>query len=191
MRKTNGDGVDVLLEMSGNVTALRQGLQALTQGGRVSLLGLFEGPVPLDLNTQIIRRTCVCMASQAAISLPPPGIKRRAFYSPACLIPLPSLRIASPGRFDRAMDLIAHGECGKVLLLLRQSMAEGIVSRSQRCQHLAPGLSRQSHPPVDCLGLCQAAGEVRDGASESLSVRAMGLGSGSGEGAEGLPVEGR
>ena len=52
--QTNGDGVDVLLEMSGNVTALRQGLQALTQGGRVSLLGLFEGPVPLDLNTQII-----------------------------------------------------------------------------------------------------------------------------------------
>jgi threonine 3-dehydrogenase len=52
--QTNGDGVDVLLEMSGNATALRQGLQALTQGGRVSLLGLFEGPVPLDLNTQII-----------------------------------------------------------------------------------------------------------------------------------------
>jgi threonine dehydrogenase-like Zn-dependent dehydrogenase len=49
--ETNGDGVDVLLEMSGNATALRQGLQALTQGGRVSLLGLFEGPVSLDLNT--------------------------------------------------------------------------------------------------------------------------------------------
>jgi hypothetical protein len=43
---------------------------------------------------------------------------------------------------------------------------------------------------MDCLGLCQAAGEVRDGTPEPLGVRAMSLGSGSGEGAEGLPVEG-
>lgn len=59
--ETHGDGVDVLLEMSGNATALRQGLQALTQSGRVSLLGLFGAPVSLDLNTEVmlLPRDCV------------------------------------------------------------------------------------------------------------------------------------
>jgi hypothetical protein len=69
--ETNGDGVDVLLEMSGNAAALRQGLHALTQGGRVSLLGLFAGPVSLDLNTEARRRSLglYCQAFQITGSL--------------------------------------------------------------------------------------------------------------------------
>jgi hypothetical protein len=43
---------------------------------------------------------------------------------------------------------------------------------------------------VDCFGLCQAAGEVGDSAPEPLGVRTMRLGSGSGEGLKGLPIEG-
>ncbi len=33
-------GVDVVLEMSGNATAIRQGFSMLTAGGRISMLGL-------------------------------------------------------------------------------------------------------------------------------------------------------
>ena len=54
MNATNGDGVDVTLEMSGNPTALVQGCKVLTLGGRLSLLGVFDEPVPIDLNNLII-----------------------------------------------------------------------------------------------------------------------------------------
>ena len=53
---TDGNGVDILLEMSGNVHALRQGLEALTLGGRVSLLGFFPGPIEFDINSLMISK---------------------------------------------------------------------------------------------------------------------------------------
>jgi threonine 3-dehydrogenase len=115
--QTNGDGVDVLLEMSGNATALKQGLQALTQGGRVSLLGLFEGPVPLDLNTQIILKD-VRLYGITGRHIFATWYKAARFLQSGLLDPSPIITHRFPlGEFDQAMDLIAHGECGKVLLL--------------------------------------------------------------------------
>jgi len=51
---TNGSGVDVALEMSGASAAVKQAFEALTPGGRVSLLGIFERPVELNLNDALI-----------------------------------------------------------------------------------------------------------------------------------------
>jgi threonine 3-dehydrogenase len=51
---TNGYGVDVLLEISGHSQALKDGLTSLIPGGRVSLLGIFDKEVSLDLNDLII-----------------------------------------------------------------------------------------------------------------------------------------
>ena len=51
---TDGTGVDVLLEMSGNSTAIQQGFQALRAGGRASLLGIPTESVPLDLVNDVI-----------------------------------------------------------------------------------------------------------------------------------------
>lgn len=53
---TDGNGVDVVLEMAGNVHALRQGLESLTLGGRVSLLGFFSGPIEFDINSLMISK---------------------------------------------------------------------------------------------------------------------------------------
>ncbi len=47
------EGFDVGLEMSGNIEAFRQMLQAMNYGGRVAILGIPSGEVSLDL-TQII-----------------------------------------------------------------------------------------------------------------------------------------
>ncbi len=52
--KTDGNGVDVALEMSGAPTALRQAFEILTPGGRVSLLGLFDSSVMFDFNDAMI-----------------------------------------------------------------------------------------------------------------------------------------
>jgi len=51
---TDGNGVDVALEMSGDPNAVRQAFEMLTPGGRVSLLGILEKPMELDLNNAVI-----------------------------------------------------------------------------------------------------------------------------------------
>lgn len=51
---TDGTGVDVLLEMSGNPAAIEQGFRALRAGGRASLLGIPTENVPLDLVQDVI-----------------------------------------------------------------------------------------------------------------------------------------
>jgi len=52
--ETGGTGVDVLLEMSGNPTAIQQGFKALRAGGRASLLGIPTENVPLNLVDDVI-----------------------------------------------------------------------------------------------------------------------------------------
>jgi len=51
---TDGNGVDVSLEMSGSPMAVRQAFEMLTPGGRVSLLGILEKPMELDLNKAVV-----------------------------------------------------------------------------------------------------------------------------------------
>jgi threonine 3-dehydrogenase len=54
LEATGGTGVDVLLEMSGNPSAIQQGFKALRAGGRASLLGIPTENVPLDLVEDVI-----------------------------------------------------------------------------------------------------------------------------------------
>ncbi|MFQ5927365.1 MAG: L-threonine 3-dehydrogenase, partial [Terriglobia bacterium] len=51
---TGGAGADVVLEMSGNPDAVRLGFQLLRAGGRISLLGLPDRSVALDLVNDVI-----------------------------------------------------------------------------------------------------------------------------------------
>ena len=51
---TEGNGVDVAVEMSGHPDGLVTAFEALTAGGRVSLLGVFPRPFEVDLNRLMI-----------------------------------------------------------------------------------------------------------------------------------------
>lgn len=53
---TGGDGVDVVLEMSGAQSALDQALDFVTRGGRISLLGIFASPVQMHLSDLVIQK---------------------------------------------------------------------------------------------------------------------------------------
>jgi threonine 3-dehydrogenase len=53
MAATDGKGADVALEMSGAAIALKQVFMMLTPGGRVSILGLYNDTVALDVNNAI------------------------------------------------------------------------------------------------------------------------------------------
>lgn len=54
-KATDGAGVDVGLEMSGHPSAIALLTEAIRPGGRISLLGLFAEPVPVDLNALIFK----------------------------------------------------------------------------------------------------------------------------------------
>ena len=55
MQATTGEGVDVLLEMSGSATAIDQGFRALRSGGFAALLGLPGRPLPsFDIANHIV-----------------------------------------------------------------------------------------------------------------------------------------
>jgi threonine 3-dehydrogenase len=56
-----GEGVDVLLEMSGAAPALTQGFEALRNGGTAALLGLFGKPVTFDINKLVIFKGCTVL----------------------------------------------------------------------------------------------------------------------------------
>lgn len=62
VRKTcRGEGVDVLLEMSGAGPAINQGFEALRNGGTAALLGIFKKPEPFDWNRQVIFKGCTVL----------------------------------------------------------------------------------------------------------------------------------
>jgi len=115
---TNGNGVDVVLEMSGAPSAVRQAFEMLTPGGRVSLLGLLDKPMELDLNNALIFRAATVYGISG----------RRMFqtwYQVKGLLSKHDFRkkIASiithriPMRdFEKGIDLINSKKAGKVVL---------------------------------------------------------------------------
>ena len=56
LEATGGEGVEVVLEMSGAERALAQALRVVTRGGRVSLLGIFAEPPRVDLSDHVIQK---------------------------------------------------------------------------------------------------------------------------------------
>jgi threonine 3-dehydrogenase len=117
---TGRNGVDVLLEMSGHPSAIRQGFRLLRMGGRASLLGIPSRPVELDLANALIFKGATVH-----------GINGRKMYETwfqaealirdrgVDLSPVITHRLPLD-RFDEAMRLLENGEASKILLTIRQ-----------------------------------------------------------------------
>jgi threonine 3-dehydrogenase len=113
---TGGNGVDVLLEMSGHPAAIRQGFALLRMGGRASLLGIPARPVELDLANAVIFKGATVH-----------GINGRKMYETwyqaeallreghIDLSPVITHRLPL-AKFDEAMHLLESGEASKILL---------------------------------------------------------------------------
>ncbi len=108
------EGFDVGLEMSGHETAINQLLDVMNHGGRVAILGIPSKDVTLDLNDVIFK------------GLTMQGIYgRRIFetwYKMSAMLQsgldisgVITHRYASED-YEEAFDLVASGECGKVIL---------------------------------------------------------------------------
>jgi threonine 3-dehydrogenase len=117
---TDGDGVDVVLEMSGAEAALHQGLAALTNGGRISLLGTHAEPVTLDLSEEVIFRGLRVFGITGR-RLWETWYRTRALLEEGLdLSPIITHRLPL-SRFGEAFELVAAGHAGKVVLLPQEA----------------------------------------------------------------------
>src|SRR5246127_304971 len=116
LSETSGTGVDVLLEMSGNPSAIQQGFKALRAGGRASLLGIPTENVPLDLVNDVIFKGATVQ-----------GIYGRRMYETwvqmTSLLKAGRLNLeplfgerTSLDKFESAFSLLQGGLAGKILL---------------------------------------------------------------------------
>lgn len=114
---TGGDGVEVLLEMSGHPDAIRQGLEGMANAGRVALLGIPTRGVELDLSRSVIFK-----------GLRIDGITGRRLYTTwfqlkgllesgrIDLTPLVTHRFRLD-QYEEAFELVGSGNCGKVVFV--------------------------------------------------------------------------
>jgi threonine 3-dehydrogenase len=117
---TGGNGVDVLLEMSGHPSAIKQGFSVLRMGGRASLLGIPSRPVEIDLANALIFKGATVH-----------GINGRKMYETwfqaeallrggrIDISPVITHRLPLE-QFDQAMHLLESGEASKILLKVKR-----------------------------------------------------------------------
>lgn len=116
LEDTQGRGVDVVLEMSGNPQALNAGFEALALGGTMVLLGIPKSTVELDITRHIIFKEAKVL-----------GVNGREIFKTWFLM----LDLLASGKlklddiithrfplekFGEAIELVGSGQSGKVLL---------------------------------------------------------------------------
>ena len=117
---TGGVGVDVVLEMSGAEVAIRQGFEAVTNGGRVSLLGIPERPITLDLASDVIFKG-IRVYGITGRKMFETWYRTQALLAQGLdLSPIVTHRIALSD-YDQAFELLAGGHAGKVVLLPQEA----------------------------------------------------------------------
>ncbi len=118
---SGGRGVDVALEMSGHPSSLALVFDALTPGGRVSLLGLFDHAATLDVDSAIVTRAAQVHGIfgrrmfatwyQVKSLLRRPGFREKVRGIITHRVPIPEV--------GRAMELIESKQAAKVSLEAR------------------------------------------------------------------------
>jgi threonine 3-dehydrogenase len=114
---TDGEGVDVLLEMSGAPSAIDQGFGLLKPGGDAALLGVAPGEFVFDWNHHIVFKGAQVL-----------GITGRrlwqTWYQARGLVRSGAVDLSSMvthhfklEEFDKAFEAMASGQSGKVMLI--------------------------------------------------------------------------
>jgi threonine 3-dehydrogenase len=113
---TDGEGVDVLLEMSGAPSAIDQGFTLLKPGGEVAALGVSHGPIEFDWNHHLVFKAAHVIGISGRRLWQTWYQGRGLIRSGAVdLSPIVTHRFKM-SEFDRAFQTMASGESGKVML---------------------------------------------------------------------------
>jgi threonine 3-dehydrogenase len=114
---TGGHGLDGVLEMSGNPQAVRDGLAALRNGGRLSMLGLPREPFPVDWNRLVIFKG-VTIQGIIGRRLFETWVQMDQLLSSGRLDVRPAITHIMPmQKFLDAIALLRSGQAGKVVLV--------------------------------------------------------------------------
>jgi threonine 3-dehydrogenase len=114
--ETDGNGVDIVLEMSGSSAALHQGLEAVTNGGRVSLLGTHATPATIDLSKEVIFKG-IRIYGITGRQLWDTWYRTTALLEEGLdLSPVITHRMPLAD-YSKAFELVANGHAGKIVLL--------------------------------------------------------------------------
>src|SRR6266568_1676009 len=113
---TGGDGADVVCEMSGVPAALHQALAAVRMGGRVQLLGIPRGEVPIDFASEIIFKG-ITVYGVIGRKMYDTWHKMRRYLTAGLLDPRPVITHQFPlAKIDEALAAIRAGDAGKIIL---------------------------------------------------------------------------
>ncbi len=113
---TDGEGVDVLLEMSGAPAAIDQGFTLLKPGGYASLLGVTSGPIEFDWDHHLVFKGARVVGITGRRLWQTWYQARGLIRSGAVdLTPLVTHHFKLE-EFDQAFEVMASGESGKVML---------------------------------------------------------------------------
>lgn len=115
-RATEGEGVDVLLEMSGSASALRDGFSLLKPGSEAALLGLPGQPIEFDFDNLIIFKG-IKVHGVIGRKLWETWYQARGLLRSGAvnLNPVVTHRF-SLDEFEKAFALMQSGQCGKVVM---------------------------------------------------------------------------
>lgn len=116
LAETGGEGADVVCEMSGVPSALHQALAAVRMGGRVQLLGIPKGEVPVDFANEIIFKG-ITLYGVIGRKMYETWHQMRRFLTGGQFDPRPVITHQFPlAKIDDALAAIRAGDAGKVIL---------------------------------------------------------------------------
>ncbi|MFH5880963.1 MAG: L-threonine 3-dehydrogenase [Candidatus Izemoplasmataceae bacterium] len=116
MKLTNGKGVDVIGEFSGNKTAIEQAFKYIKPGGGMSLLGIPAQPIELDLATDIVFKGIHIYGVVGRLIYD-------TWYQVKALIESGKLNLDKIithefplSKINEAAEIMGSGNCGKIVL---------------------------------------------------------------------------
>ena len=116
LAETGGEGADVVCEMSGVPAALHQAFAAVRLGGRVQLLGIPDGQVPVDFASEIIFKG-ITVYGVIGRKMYETWNQMRRYLSAGLVDPRPVITHQFPlAKIDEALAAIRSGDAGKIIL---------------------------------------------------------------------------
>jgi threonine 3-dehydrogenase len=116
LKATAGRGVDVSVELSGDIRGVERSFQVVRKGGRVTLMGLPSRPIELDVTADIIYKEVRVYGSTGRLMW-------KTWYDIQKLLdsgrfdPSPVITHRFPlEKFEDALNLAKSGQAGKILL---------------------------------------------------------------------------
>jgi len=112
------DGVDVLLEMSGNRRAFEDGLKCVTMGGEVSVLGIFGGKIEINFDALITMRGLTVYGITGRRMFETWRIADELLRTKKVDLSKVVTHILPFDQWEKGFELMLNKQCGKVVLNL-------------------------------------------------------------------------